>query len=153
MWRLVAATAAAGCLLLPAIAPSPASASTTPNYGGEALNWAEVNATGHWYAYGANGPVTYDCSGLVSTAILKATGIWIGRDTAIQLDTMGEGHFVSVPVSDAVRGDVLFYGPDHEEFDTNWYHTSFGAHDTGSQIGWIEWGWGWVPTMAFKIVK
>ena len=126
-----------------------AQASVSP--GNAALDWAEAHALGHWYAYGTNGPVTYDCSGLVSTAILKATGIWIGRSTYEMLATGGHGHLTWIPLSQARRGDILFYGPGHVEFDTIWHDTSFGAHDWGQRIGWITWGGGWQPTEAFRL--
>lgn len=129
-----------------------ASAATNPDYGGWALNWAEANATGHWYGYGGTGPEVYDCSGLVSTAVLKADHIWIGRDTYVMLATMGEGHFVPIPLSEARRGDILFFGAGHVTFDTAWYHTAFQAEQPGTRIGWYQWGWGWAPTMAFRIV-
>jgi cell wall-associated NlpC family hydrolase len=150
--RRVMVALAAIALAVSALWSSSASALTiTP--GNAALNWAEHYTTGLAYVYGADGPYAYDCSGLVSTAVLKADGIAIGRDTAIMLSTNGEGHFVRIPVADAQRGDVLFYGPDHVEFDTKWYHMSFGAHDSMSPIGWIGWGPYWYPTMAFRIVR
>jgi hypothetical protein len=116
-----------------------------------ALNWAEAHATGLPYQYGATGPYSYDCSGLVSTAYQRV-GVNIGRDTAIQLATNGEGHFRRVPVADAPRGAVFFFGTGHEEFQTTNYHMTFGAHDWGTRIGWIRWGWGWYPTEAFVVV-
>ncbi len=134
------------------VAPQLTAQAATPNYGGAALSWAEAHAAGDWYAYGTAGPYTYDCSGLVSTAVLKATGKWIGRDTYEMLATMGHGHFMRIPLSEARRGDILFYGTGHVEFDTTWYHMSFGAHDSGSRIGWIRWGGWWAPTMAFRVV-
>jgi cell wall-associated NlpC family hydrolase len=145
----------AGCLTLAGLTVGPqvtAQASTAPNYGGAALSWAEANATGDWYQYGATGPYTYDCSGLVSTAVKKATGIWIGRDTYEMLATMGEGHFERISLEDARRGDVLFFGSGHVTFDTRWYHIAFQAEEPGTRVGWYQWGWGWVPTMAFRIV-
>jgi hypothetical protein len=127
---------------------TPAQASVSP--GNAALSWAEspANALGHLYAYGTVGPVTYDCSGLVSTAILKATGKWIGRSTFEMLGTHGHGHLYQVWTPQ--RGDLAFYGSGHVEFVTKWWHVTFGAHDTGQRIGWIGW-WGTGPTMFFRV--
>ena len=49
------------------------------------------------------------------------------------------------------RGDLAFYGPGHVEFMTRWWHTTFGAQDWGTRVGWHIWGWGWVPTMFFRL--
>ena len=119
------------------------------NLGAAGLDWAEAHATGCWYAYGGTDCAQgYDCSGLVSSSILHATGIWIGRDTYQMLDNP---HLHQIPLADAQRGDLLFYGTGHVEFDTEWYHTSFGAHDWGTRVGWVQWGGWWSPTMAFEV--
>src|SRR6266567_2808676 len=66
---------------------SPANASGS--YGGSALNWAEANATGHWYQWGGTGP-NYDCSGLVYKAFLHE-GITLPRTT---YGMLGSWHLV-----------------------------------------------------------
>ena len=116
-------------------------------YGNVALNWAESHATGDAYSYGAAGPGAYDCSGLVMTAFEHA-GITLPHSTYAMLSNP---HLHPVPLSQIQRGDILFYGSGHVEFATVWYHTSFGAHDYGSPVGWIQWGYGWYPTMAFEV--
>lgn len=121
-----------------------------PNSPGNiALNWAETQA-GKWYQYGATGPNTYDCSGLVYEAFLKE-GINISRDTYSMLATNGNGHFERVYTPE--RGDLAFYGTGHVEFATIWPNETFGAHNTGSRIGWIEFGYGWYPTMYFRVIR
>jgi hypothetical protein len=119
------------------IGPVEGAHAATVNYGAAALNWAEVNATGDWYVYGADGPSEYDCSGLVSTAVQKADGFAIGRDTYEMLDTHGNGHLVQT--ENPRRGSLVFIGTGHVEFYTVWSHMTFGAHDTGTRIGWLDW--------------
>lgn len=145
--RYILASALGMIALLLSMAPWNASAATV-SPGNAALNWAEANAAGHWYQWAGTGPGGYDCSGLVMEAVGHATGIWLPRSTYAMLSNW---HLQWIPLSQARRGDLLFYGSGHVEFDTVWYHASFGAHDSGSRIGWIRWGWGWQPTMAFRI--
>jgi hypothetical protein len=60
---------------------------------------------------------------------------------------------VQIPVRDAQRGDLLFYGSGHVELKTRDTHGSFGALQTGTRLGWHRWdpsGW-WRPTMAFRL--
>ena len=129
-----------------AIAPP---AHAAENAGAAGLNWAEAHATGCWYRYGGtNCAEGYDCSGLVSSSILHATGISIGRDT---YEMLSNPHLHQIPLDEARRGDLLFYGTGHVEFDTEWYHVSFGAHDWGTRVGWARWNGWWSPTMAFEV--
>jgi cell wall-associated NlpC family hydrolase len=60
------------------------------------------------------------------------------------------GHFYAIPVSQARRGDLLFYGSGHVEIATVWYHVSFGAQTTGTRVGWHQWGGSWAPTLALR---
>jgi cell wall-associated NlpC family hydrolase len=139
-----------GIVLAFTVVPSPAHAATAgESPGARALDWAEAHATGLPYIYGGTGPYGYDCSGLVYEAVLEADGITLPRDTYEML--AGSPHLEQIPLADAQRGDLLFYGSGHVEFDTIWYHMSFGAHDSGSSIGWITWGGSWVPTMALRV--
>jgi cell wall-associated NlpC family hydrolase len=152
MRRLLSSLALLTALLAaPALAPSAAQAGTvTP--GNAALNWAEAHALGCWYHYGGTScSPGYDCSGLVSTSVLRATGIWIGRDTYTMLATNGEGHFERIPLSQARRGDILFYGTGHVEIDTAWSRQSFGALETGTRVGWHTWNAYWHPTSAYRV--
>lgn len=114
--------------------------------GNAILNTAETRA-GDWYSYGAAGPYAFDCSGLVVWAAARH-GISLPRTTYGML--AGSAHLYQIPLADARRGDLLFYGSGHVEFNTDWYHESFGAHDSGTRVGWIAWGWGWQPTVAMR---
>jgi cell wall-associated NlpC family hydrolase len=116
--------------------------------GNEALNWAERHATGHGYCFGGTGPSCWDCSGLVMTAFRYGAGIALPRTTYAM---PGSPRLHRIPLADARRGDILFYGPGHVELDTVWRHVSFGAHDSGSRIGWISWGSWWAPTAAYRV--
>lgn len=119
--------------------------------GARALDWAEAHALGCWYAWGGTGPCGsgYDCSGLVWAAVLHADGIVLPRDTYGML--AGSPHLYWIPLSQARRGDLLFFGSGHVEIDTVWYHVSFGAHHSGTQVGWRGWDSWWAPTMALRI--
>lgn len=148
MRRLLAALAVlAGLLALPALASPAAHASVTP--GNAALDWAEAHALGHWYGWGGTGPGVYDCSGLVQAAYAHA-GVNLPRTT---FSMLGSRHLVRVPVSQARRGDLLFFGTGHVELATVWYHVSFGAHHSGTRVGWRGWNNWWAPTMAFRVVR
>lgn len=111
---------------------------------GIALNWAETQ-TGKPYIYGGTGPYGYDCSGLVYVAFQHA-GIYLPRTTYGMLASP-HLHRVYPPR----RGDLAFYGSGHVEFVTIWYHTTFGAHDSGSTIGWINWSGWWHPTAYYRV--
>jgi cell wall-associated NlpC family hydrolase len=117
--------------------------------GNAALNWAERYATGCWYYYGGTGcSPGYDCSGLVMEAFGYGAGIWLPHSTYAMLS---DPHLHPIPLSQARRGDLMFYGDGHVEINTIWYHTTFGAHDTGQQVGWITWGPWWYPTAAYRV--
>jgi cell wall-associated NlpC family hydrolase len=147
--RITAWLLAACALIASLLIPATAHASTHDEgsaLGNAILDTAESRA-GDWYAYGAAGPGAFDCSGLVYWAAAQH-GIDLPRTTYGML--AGSPHLYQIPLADARRGDLLFYGSGHVEFATDWYHTSFGAHDTGSRVGWISWGYGWQPTMAMR---
>ena len=103
--------------------------------GNEALNWAERHATGCWYSYGGTScSPGYDCSGLVMEAFGHGAGIWLPHSTYAMLQSP-RLHWI--PLSQARRGDLMFYGSGHVEINTIWYHTTFGAHDWGQRVGWV----------------
>lgn len=128
---------------------APAAQAGTWNPGGQALSWAEANALGHWYGWGGTGPSVYDCSGLVYASVLHADGFYLPRTTYGML--AGSPHLYYIPLSQARRGDLLFFGSGHVEFDTMWYHWSFGAQQSGTRVGWHYWSGWWAPTMAMRI--
>ena len=162
--RIAAAAALAAALLAPATAGAAAAApaaqasvshpAATSGYGGSwagnaALNWAESHATGCWYSYGGSScSPGYDCSGLVMEAFGHAAGIWLPHSTYAM---PGNPHLHWIPLSQARRGDLMFYGSGHVEINTVWYHQTFGAHDWGQRVGWISWGPWWYPTAAYRV--
>jgi len=117
--------------------------------GNAALNWAERNAKGCWYSYGGSSwSRGYDCSGLVMEAFGHGAGIWLPHSTYAML---GNRHLHWIPLSQARRGDLMFYGSGHVEINTMWYHETFGAHSTGQRVGYITWGPWWHPTAAYRV--
>jgi hypothetical protein len=155
---LVAAMLAPGVAVIVAAAPaaqaSVSRSAVTGGYGGSragnaALNWAERHATGCWYSYGgSNCSPGYDCSGLVMEAFGHGAGIWLPHSTYAML---GSRHLHRIPLSQARRGDLMFYGSGHVEINTVWYHQTFGAHDWGERVGWATWGPWWYPTAAYRV--
>jgi hypothetical protein len=146
--RILALLALAlGCFLVPTGANASVSIAALDN---AALNWAEGNATGNWYAWGGTGP-DYDCSGLVMVAF-QHEGINLPHNTVAMVDS---GKLVRV--YNPARGDLAMWGPVgapyHVEFVTIWPDTTFGAHDTGSQIGWLYWGDWLAPSAYYEVVN
>jgi peptidoglycan hydrolase-like protein with peptidoglycan-binding domain len=89
---------------LAAVLPSKAGKSANP-VAQRAVAFAK-SQTGKPYKWGAAGPASYDCSGLVQAAYLAA-GITTARVAA---DQYGTG--TSVPLDQAQAGDLLFYASD-----------------------------------------
>jgi cell wall-associated NlpC family hydrolase len=145
MRRILAALAAAVFVVsLAALASARASASTTPKRL-IALEWAEHQA-GKWYCWGGTGPGCFDCSGLVMTAYQHA-GISLPRTT---YEMLASRLLRQIPASQRRRGDLAFYGSGHVELVT--VRGTFGALDTGTQIGWHHPSVWWHPTMYFRVV-
>jgi cell wall-associated NlpC family hydrolase len=140
---LIVALAAGAVLLALAVSPAPqASASSTP-LRLRALMWAEAQA-GKWYCWGGTAGC-FDCSGLVYEAYLHQ-GVNIGRDTYAML---ANRHLQWIPASARQRGDLAFYGTGHVELVTA--HGTFGALESGTQIGWHHPSGWWMPTMYFRV--
>jgi cell wall-associated NlpC family hydrolase len=114
--------------------------------GDRVLNKAETKAW-HWYSYGAAGPTYFDCSGLAVWAAAQL-GISVPHSTYSML--AGTAHLYRISLSQVHRGDLVFYGSGHVEFATAWYHTSFGAHHTGTRVSWVKWSAYYHPTMAMR---
>jgi hypothetical protein len=121
-----------------------AKAAAAASRGATALAWAVANASGHWYSYGAIGPSYYDCSGLVMTAY-KHAGISLPHNTVAMLSS---SHLVRT--SSPAKGDLAFFGTGHVEFYVSG-HTTFGAHHTGTTIGYRSWTSGYPPTAFYKV--
>jgi cell wall-associated NlpC family hydrolase len=117
---------------------------STESIGNRILDMAETR-TGAWYVYGGAGPSVFDCSGLVYWASHKL-GVNMPRTT---YGMLASSHLYRV--YSPRRGDLAFYGSGHVEFVTTWYHTTFGAQNSGTRVGWHRWNAYWHPTMYFRI--
>jgi len=157
--RFVAVAALVTALLVPAAAAAAAPAAHASvsqsavtggsRAGNAALNWAERHAAGCWYTYGGSSCARgFDCSGLVMEAFGHGAGIWLPHSTYAMF---GSSHLHRIPLSQARRGDLMFYGSGHVEINTMWYHQTFGAHSSGQRVGWITWGPWWHPTAAYRV--
>jgi cell wall-associated NlpC family hydrolase len=107
-----------------------------------AYDWA-LTKKGHPYQFGGTGP-GFDCSGLVMMAYRHA-GIHLPRTTFEMLASP-----LLVRVRHPHRGDLAFYGSGHVELFVKWGYT-FGAHDYGSPVSRVHYGWGWVPTAFYRV--
>jgi cell wall-associated NlpC family hydrolase len=140
---LTMALAVAG-LAWQAPAPPPAAASALPARI-LALRWAEHQA-GKWYCWAGSGPGCFDCSGLVMAAYAHGAGIYLPHSTYAMLTSR---HLVRIAASQRQRGDLAFYGSGHVELVTA--RGTFGALETGTQIGWHHPSGWWQPTMFFRV--
>ena len=107
-----------------------------------AYYWASTQV-GHPYVWGGTGP-GYDCSGLVMMAY-RHVGIRLPRTTYEMLASP-----LLVRVWHPRMGDLAFYGSGHVELFRKWGWT-FGAHDYGSPVGLIHYGYGWAPTAYYRV--
>ncbi|HEX7993437.1 MAG TPA: NlpC/P60 family protein [Streptosporangiaceae bacterium] len=107
-----------------------------------AYRWA-ARQKGHPYVYGGTGP-GFDCSGLVMEAYRHA-GIRLPRTTSGMLASRK-----LVRVIHPRMGDLAFYGTGHVELFRRWGYT-FGAHDSGTRVGLIHYGYGWRPTAFYRV--
>jgi hypothetical protein len=129
----------------PVAAVSAVSSSTKMS---RALNWAIRNAKGDRYVYGATGPNTWDCSGLVMTAYRKGAGIRLPRTTGGMLDSFRKrsSRFKRVNRSYAMshRGTIAFHGNGHVELVSSSKY-KYGARRSGTRVGFTSWydlpGW------------
>jgi cell wall-associated NlpC family hydrolase len=152
MLRVISATLLATTLFFSlALATNPSAASSSPQlHTGQAavltsstqahtprrwiaMRWAESQAGKH-YVYGAAGPSTYDCSGLVMRAYQHA-GISLPHNTGAMV---GSGKLIRT--SHPHWGDLAFFGSGHVELFDYWKthgFESFGAHSSSHPIiGW-----------------
>ena len=135
----------------PAAPAAPVAAKLTASaesIGNRILDKAETRA-GDWYAYGGAGPYVFDCSGLVYWASHRL-GVNMPRSTYDMLH-QGVSSGLLYRVYRPRRGDLAFYGTGHVEFVTTWSHTTFGAQDAGTRVGWHTWNAYWYPTMYYRI--
>ncbi|NMH98918.1 C40 family peptidase [Pseudonocardia acidicola] len=98
------------------VVPSPArcapSAATLPAGAVRTAISFALGEVGKPYVWGATGPNTYDCSGLMLRAF-QAAGIELPRVSRDQFNAGGH-----VPVRDAQPGDLLFYATDPSDPST-----------------------------------
>lgn len=137
----LAAPAASTARAAPAAQSAAQSAALTP--GERALLWARTQF-GKPYEFGATGPGGYDCSGLVMEAY-RHVGIKLPRTTFEMLASP-----LLVRVSHPAKGDLAFYGSGHVELYAHGDFT-YGAHDSGTTIGWIQFGPWWQPTAYYRV--
>lgn len=108
-----------------------------------AYYWARTQA-GKPYEWGGTGPWGYDCSGLVMMAYRHA-GIRLPRTTYAMLASP-----LLARVAHPHIGDLAFYGLGHVELFRKWGYT-FGAHDFGTPVSLVHYGWGWRPTAFYRV--
>jgi cell wall-associated NlpC family hydrolase len=121
---------------------APAAHAATSSRRWRAYEYA-VSKEGDWYQWGAAGPSTFDCSGLVYAAY-RHEGFAIPRTTYEMLAWPGL-RFVSH--ANARMGYLVFYGSGHVELYAG-RQTTYGALETGTRIWWHRWwptSW-WRPT-------
>ena len=106
-WEPLAAQLVAQIGAVAAVAPSAgcAPAVLAAGVAGAAIQFA-LGEVGKPYVWGATGPATYDCSGLMMAAF-RSAGITLPRVSRQQF--LAGGH---VPVRQAQAGDLLFYAYD-----------------------------------------
>lgn len=107
-----------------------------------AYDWA-LRQKGHPYEWGGTGP-GFDCSGLVMMSYRHA-GIHLPRTTTEMLASR-----LLVRVRIPKEGDLAFYGTGHVELFRRWGYT-YGAHDFGTVVSLVRYGWGWKPTAYYRV--
>lgn len=146
MKRTTALLALLASLLGAGMALGSSAHATTLNTGQKVLATAETKR-GDWYSYGAAGPSTFDCSGLVYWAA-RQHGISLPRTTQ-QMIHSGALYRVYSPR----QGDLAFWGPasapTHVEFWTLTYWVTFGERKSGTRAGWRNDRY-WRPTEYYR---
>jgi len=99
---------------------------------GSALTWAEHHTKGLSYSWGGAGPYSYDCSGLVMTA-LRHQGVYLPHYTVGMVQS-GKLYRVYHPR----RGDLAFWGPTWAPYHVEFYvghGLTYGARTYSEPIG------------------
>jgi cell wall-associated NlpC family hydrolase len=146
--RLAVSAVTVAAVLGAFMLPGTAQAATSTDRGASVLAVAETR-TGDWYSYGADGPGSFDCSGLVYWAAHQL-GISMPRDTFTML-AQGVAEGILVPTWHPVAGDLAFYGTGHVEIVDRGHDVTFGALQTGTRVGPHHWSGWWHPTMYFQV--
>jgi len=105
-----------------------------------------VAQRGKWYCWGGSGPSCYDCSGLVFAAY-QHVHILLGRTT---YDMLSSGRLIRISRAQVRRGDLAFFGTGHVELVDS-ANVTFGAHATGTRIGWARTTRSWHPTAYYRV--
>lgn len=101
------------------------------------------------YRYGATGPGSWDCSGLVQAAYRHA-GISIPRTTGDMLHSRK-----LVTTTHPHWGDLAFFGTGHVELYTSGVKThgrTYGAHKSGTRVGYRDYNSYYHPTVFKHVV-
>jgi cell wall-associated NlpC family hydrolase len=98
------------------------------------------------YIWGDDGPRGFDCSGLVYAAY-RAAGIALPRTT---YGMLGSWRLVRISKSQALRGDLAFFGTGHVEI-YDYGRWTYGAADAGTRVGFHLMNAWWHPTMYFRV--
>jgi cell wall-associated NlpC family hydrolase len=114
---------------------------------GDAILDSAESRTGDWYSWAGAGPSVFDCSGLVVWAAARH-GISIPHSTYLMVSSP---HLYRV--YSPRRGDLAFFGTGHVEFVTIWYHTTFGAHHSGTRVGWSHYDPRYYGPTAFYRIR
>lgn len=96
-----------------------------------AMRWA-LSQKGKPYIWGGVGPSGFDCSGLVYKAYAHV-GITIPRVTTSMLRS---SKLIRISRKNARWGNLVFFGTGHVELVSSAYRYSFGAHHSGTNIGY-----------------
>ncbi|MFJ5231616.1 NlpC/P60 family protein [Kitasatospora sp. NPDC088391] len=99
-------------------------------FSGNALG-AATSKLGSWYSYGATGPTTFDCSGLMQWAYAQA-GVSIPRTSQAQASA---GTNIGSNIADARPGDlIIYYGDMHHVGMYAGNNQIVHAPHTGAQV-------------------
>ena len=123
-----------------------AAAASSSSLDGRLLAEAETQQ-GTPYVYGGDAPGGFDCSGLVYWAAHRIGVTGMPRDTFTMLAAVGT---VLIPVPRPSPGDLSFFGSGHVELYVS-PGRFFGAQQTGTLVGYHDYGGFYVPTAYYEI--
>jgi cell wall-associated NlpC family hydrolase len=107
---------------------------------------AETQA-GTPYVWGGAAPGGFDCSGLIYWAAMALGVQNMPRDTYSMLAAAG-GLLVQTDTPEP--GDLAFFGSEHVELYVS-PGVFFGAQQTGTLVGFHDYGTGYVPTAYYYV--
>jgi len=145
--RRVAAVALAGVLAVLACTVPVRAEARSPQAAAYAYATAQA---GKPFAWGADGPQAFDCSGLVYAAY-RAAGIRLPRDT---YQMIGSRLLERISRSQARRGDLAFFGPPGAPYHVALVDSGdwiFSAYEPGEPAGWSRTSVYWQPSEFFRV--